>query len=138
MTDITHQRFLGSWKLDPASCNYGQGEPPASGRYVIREADGELVFDMSWTDQAGTAHEASFRGRPDGVAVPFKGTDLVDSFSITAENPSELNSTAFLKGERLMHAARTLIDDDTMRIVQTVYLPDGTAPSNRSVYYREP
>jgi hypothetical protein len=138
LTDITHHRFLGAWKLDPASCNYGQGEPPASGCYVIREADGELVFDMSWTDQAGTAHEASFSGRPDGVAVPFKGTDLVDSFSITAENPSELNSTAFLKGETLMHAARTLIDDDTMRIVQTVYLPDGTAPSNRSVYYREP
>ena len=64
--------------------------------------------------------------------------DSPRSFSITAENPSELNSTAFLKGERLMHAARTLIDDDTMRIVQTVYLPDGTAPSNRSVYFREP
>ncbi|WP_084399288.1 hypothetical protein [Henriciella aquimarina] len=137
MADTPYNRFLGHWQLDPGSCNYGQGEPPASGSYVIREDGDELVFDMAWTDQAGTAHEASFRGKPDGEAVPFNGTDLVDSFAITAESPSELNSTAYLKGEKLMQAIRTLIDDETMRIVQTVYLPDGTAPSNRSVYYRK-
>ncbi len=136
MTDKPHHRFLGHWKLDPASCKYRQGLPPTAGTYTISEDGETLVFDMAWTDSDGETHTAQFSGRPDGVAVPFKGTDLVDSFSITAESASELNSSAFLKGDKLMHATRTLIDDNTMRIVQTVYLPDGSAPSNRSVYYR--
>ena len=131
-----HTRFLGEWALDPHSCKYDQGEAPASGTYTIREEGDELVFDMAWTDKAGESHSASFRGKPDGKAVPFKGTDLVDSFSITLEGGSELNSAAFLNGEKLMQATRTLIDDETMRIVQTVYLPDGTVPANRSVYYK--
>ncbi|MEQ8557834.1 MAG: hypothetical protein RIB03_05910 [Henriciella sp.] len=136
MAGPLHTRFLGHWELDPSSCAYQQGEPPASGTYTIREESDELVFDMAWTDKAGQDHSASFRGKPDGVAVPFNGTDLVDSFTITAESRSELNSSASLKGETLMHATRTLIDDETMRIVQTVYLPDGSAPANRSVYYK--
>ena len=136
MTNPRYSRFLGHWELDPASCTYQQGEPPASGTYTIREQGKDLVFDMAWSDKAGESHTASFRGKPDGVAFPFKGTDLVDSFVITAESRSELNSSASLNGETLMKATRTLIDDETMRIVQTVYLPDGSAPANRSVYYK--
>ena len=131
-----YARFLGHWELDPASCRYEQGDPPASGQLIIREEAGVLVFDMAWTDKAGIAHTASFSGKADGVAVPFEGTDLIDSFVITAEGTGELNASAYLKGEKLMQATRTLIDDETMRIVQTVYLPDGSAPSNRSVYYK--
>ena len=136
MAEKRHSRFIGRWALDPASCRYAQGEPPRSGTYTISEAGDLLVFDMAWTDSKGEAHTASFSGRPDGIAAPFDGGDLVDSFTITAESRSELNSSAAMKGETLMRATRTLIDDDTMRIVQTVYLPDGTAPANRSVYYR--
>lgn len=136
MSRSLYERFLGHWELDPASCKYEQGDPPKAGSYTIQEAGDDLVFDMAWTDQAGQSHTASFSGTPDGKAVPFEGTDLVDSFVVTAESRSELNSSAFLKEEKLMHASRTLIDDETMRIVQTVYLPDGSAPSNRSVYYR--
>ena len=136
MADTPHDRFLGHWTLDPSSCAYQQGEPPAEGSYTIREEGAELVFDMEWTDQAGQHHTASFRGKPDGVAVPFTGTDLIDSFAITAESASELNSSAYLKGDKLMQATRTLVDEETMRITQTVYLPDGTAPTNRSLYYR--
>ncbi|MGB3624371.1 MAG: hypothetical protein WA989_00990 [Henriciella sp.] len=136
MTDNTHERFIGHWELEPGTCDYKQGDPPRVGSYIIYEEGGELVFDMAWTDLAGATHEASFRGTPDGEARPFKGGDLVDSLKITAENRSELNSSAAMKGETLMRASRTLIDDDTMRIVQTVYLPDGTAPTNKSVYRR--
>ncbi|MEQ9316704.1 MAG: hypothetical protein RLN72_12695 [Henriciella sp.] len=136
MSDEIYSRFIGHWELDPASCDYKQGDPPRAGSYIIYVEGSELVFDMAWTDLAGNAHEASFRGIPDGEARTFNGGDLVDSLTITAENRSELNSSAAMKGETLMHATRTLIDDDTMRIVQTVYLPDGTAPSNKSVYYR--
>ena len=136
MPTPAHARFLGRWELDPASCQYEQGDAPASGEYTIREEGSVLVFDMAWTDKSGNTHSASFSGMPDGVAVPFEGTDLIDSFAITAESPSELNSSAYLKGEKLMQATRTLINDETMRIVQTVYLPDGSAPSNRSVYYK--
>ena len=132
-----YARFLGHWELDPASCKYEQGEPPASGTYIIRQDGSELIFDMAWTDSAGTPHEASFRGNPDGEPRPFNGGDLVDSLTVTAESRSELNSSAAMKGQTLMHATRTLIDDDTMRIVQTVYLPDGSAPANKSVYHRQ-
>ena len=92
---------------------------------------------MTWRDKSGEDHAASFRGKPDGIALPFAGTDLVDSFKITAESESELSSSAYLGEDRLMHATRILIDDDTMRVIQTVYLPDGSAPSNKALYYRQ-
>lgn len=136
VADKLHDRFIGRWELDPASCQYEQGDAPSSGTYTISETGDTLIFDMTWTDAKGETHTASFSGKPDGVAVPFDGGDLVDSFTITAESRSELNSSAGMKGTTLMHATRTLIDDDTMRIVQTVYLPDGTAPANKSLYYR--
>jgi hypothetical protein len=137
MSEKLYRRFIGHWELDPASCDYKQGDPPKTGTYVIREDGDDLIFDMAWTDQAGTPHEASFRGTPDGEAKPFNGGDLVDSLTITAESRSELNSSASMKGQPLMHATRTPIDDDTMRIVQVVYLPDGSAPANKSVYRRQ-
>ncbi|WP_084420591.1 hypothetical protein [Henriciella litoralis] len=137
MSTPPHKRFLGKWVLDPASCKYEQGEAPVSGTYVISESGDDLAFQMSWTDRSGQDHDAHFQGKPDGIATPFNAPGLADSFSIDMPTPSELNSSASLNGALTMRATRTLIDDDTMRIVQTVFLPDGTQPSNRSVYYRD-
>lgn len=135
---MSYERFLGAWVLDTASCRYEQGEPPQSGRYRIEVDDNELVFTMSWIDAASEAHEMSFRGRPDGSRVPFNGGALADALAITLVSDSELNSSAFNNGVELMTARRTLSENgQTMHIVQTVKLPDGTAPSNHATYYRE-
>ena len=130
-------RFLGPWILDVTSCRYQQGEPPQSGRYHIAADDDELVFTISWIDGTGQSHEVSFRGRPDGSRVPFNGGPLADALAITLVSDNQLNSSAFCGGVELMTAQRTLSDNgQNMHIVQTVKLPDGSAPTNRATYYR--
>lgn len=93
---------------------------------------------MNWVDADGEAHEMSFRGKPDGIPVPFDGGPLADALCITANSERELTSSAYLDGVELMIAKRELSRDGmTMDIVQTVNLPDGTSPSNRSTYHRK-
>lgn len=132
-----YSRFIGVWVLDTEACVYEQGDPPQSGTYKIIEQQQELVFRMQWVDADGETHDMSFRGKPDGVPVPFNGGDLADALAITAASEDRLNSSAFLKGRELMVATRTLsADGAAMHITQSVRLPDGTEPTNRSTYRR--
>lgn len=136
MPDVSAMRFLGHWDLDPASCKYQQGEAPLSGTYVISTDGDTLAFDMTWKDARGEDQTARFTGKPNEAPAPFPNTDLIDSLAIRADNNSEITIAAYLGDEMLMRTSHILVDDQTMRVVQTVYLPDGTSPSNRSVYYR--
>lgn len=139
MTDSEppYARFLGTWMLVPESCSYEQGDPPREGRYVIAEADGRLVFTIDWTDAAGVQHHVSFGGIADGTPVPFAGGELADALAISAPSQSRLDSVAYRRGEALMFAERQLDDaGSAMRVVQQVRLPDGSRPTNVSVYRR--
>ena len=131
--------FLGTWQLVPESCRYDQGEAPASGTYRISVApDGVLSLTTQWQDSAGQSHSFTLSGPPDGSKAAFDGGDLADALAITAVSPRELNSYAYLRGKELMVAQRQL--DETgqaMRVTQMVRLPDGTRPSNVSVYLKE-
>lgn len=136
-TAASCERFFGTWILDVQSCRYQQGEPPQSGRYHIAADGDDLVFSLDWVDADGQAHAVSFRGRPDGSRAPFNGGPLADALAITLVSASQLNSSAFRGGVELMSAERTLSGNgQTMHIVQTVKLPDGTAPANHATYYR--
>ncbi len=132
-----YERFLGTWVLIPDSCQYEQGEPPRDGRYVIAEADARLTFTIDWSDAAGSKHQVSFGGLPDGQPVPFAGGELADALSIAAPSERRLDSVAYWRGEALMWAERQLDDaGNTMRVVQQVKLPDGSRPTNLSLYRR--
>jgi hypothetical protein len=129
--------FLGTWVLEPGSCQYEQGDPPRAGTYRIAERGDELAFRVDWTDAEGHEQSVEFGGVPDGVAVPFDGGALADALSITAVSERELRSAAFKDGVELMIAQRQL--DETgaaMRVVQVVRLPDGSAPANVAIYRR--
>lgn len=135
MTKPMHSRFLGQWILDVDLCDYEQGEPPKSGSYRIEQKGDALVFHMSWVDAVDELNNMSFQGKPDGVPEPFDGGPLADALSITSPSEHRLDSFAFRDGEILMVATRRLSEDGlTMTIEQTVNLPDGTSPSNRSIY----
>ena len=129
--------FIGTWILDPSTCDYEQGAPPRTGRYQIVDRGGELHFTMEWTDQQGVDHRAGFSGVPDGMPRPFAGGDLADALSITAVSPRELTSAALYRGVERMFAQRQL--DDTlqaMRVTQLIRLPNGSRPANIAVYRR--
>ncbi len=138
VTGPIYQNFLGSWALDVDSCDFEQGDPPQTASYRISEDGDELVFEVDWIDVSGEAHHVSFRARPDGSLQPFKGGVLADSLSVTAVSESALHSSAYLNGVELMIAQRTLSNiGGAMHLVQTVKLPDGTTPTNRSTYHRQ-
>lgn len=129
--------FLGTWLLDPESCQYEQGDPPRSGSYRIEEAGERLAFHMEWIDAAGESLSASFTGIPDGTPEAFPGGDLADAMSVTPVSRRELNSAAFYKGHERMVASRQLDDDGgAMRVIQVVRLPNGESPTNISIYLR--
>lgn len=135
--DRPYQGFLGTWVLIPESCKYEQGEPPQDGRYVIVESDGRLTFTIDWTDAAGSKHHVSFGGVPNGQPVPFAGGELADALSISSPSDRHLDSVAYWRGEALMWAERQLDDTgNAMRVVQQVKLPDGSRPTNVSLYRR--
>ena len=138
MADPIYQKFLGSWVLDVETCAYEQGDPPKSAVYRIFEDGDELVFDMDWIDAGDEAHHVSFRAKPDGSRIAFNGGELADALAVTAPSENELNSSAFRDGVELMTAERKLLGDDAvMDLMQRVYLPDGTSPTNRSKFHRQ-
>ncbi len=129
--------FLGTWMLMPETCVYEQGAAPRAGTYRI-EADGELLrFTIDWIAADGAAHHATFAGRPDGVSVPFAGSDAVDAIAITAVSPRDLRSSASWRGQELMVAQRQLdASGNAMRVTQVVRFADGTSAANVAVYRR--
>lgn len=130
--------FLGTWILVPESCNYEQGPPPQQAQYHISEREGRVSFRVDRVDADGAAHQVSFSGFPDGQPVPFAGGDLADALAISAPSPRVLNSSAFRQGVELMLAERQLDETKTaMRVVQQVRLPDGSRPTNISVYRKQ-
>ena len=135
MTDPTYQGFLGIWELDPTTCNYEQGAPPSADRHRI-EADGDdLVITMDSTDASGEEHHVSFRAPANGQEIPFNGGPLADTLCLTIPSPSELTLTASCDGLELMTATRTLdAGGAALHLVQTVHLPDFSAPANRGTY----
>ncbi len=137
MSEPIYERFLGKWILDVASCIYEQGDPPKSGTYEITKHGEKISFRMQWVDAENEAYDMTFSGVPDGEPTPFAGGDLADALSITAVSKDRLNTSAYMKGVELMIATRTLSEDGaSMRITQTVRLPDGTEPTNTSTYHR--
>jgi hypothetical protein len=133
--DPDYHAFIGSWILDPASCQYQQGDPPKAGSYRIEEEGEQLSFAMQWIDSAGENHEARFSGPYDGTKVSFAGGDLADELCIEVVSERELNSEAYYRGKRRMVAQRQLDETLTaMRISQVVFLPDGSHLANVSLY----
>lgn len=130
-----YQGFLGTWTLDPGSCDYEQGEAPVEGTLRIEESQGTLEFLMDWTDAEGEHHQARMSGAPDGQIVPFAGGKLADAISVQAVSARELNTSAYWQGKELMLAQRQL--DDTgqaMRITQVVRFPNGSTLANVGIY----
>ena len=137
-TKAKYADFLGTWLLIPESCQYEQGAPPRQGRYTIAEETGRLLFTIRWVDADGASHDVAFSGVPDGQPVPFAGGPLADALAISAPSDRRLDSSAFKDGELLMAAERQLDETRTsMRIVQQVRLPDGTRPTNISIYRKQ-
>lgn len=133
----TYAAFLGTWILDPKSCDYEQETPPQSGRYHIEDRDGRIHFTVDWTDETGGTHRVEFSGVPDGRKEPFAGGELADALSVEAVSPRELNSSAYFGDERLMIAQRQLDERGlVMRVTQQVRLPDGSRPTNVSIYHK--
>ncbi|PCH81829.1 MAG: hypothetical protein COB90_03065 [Hyphomicrobiales bacterium] len=129
--------FLGTWKLDAASCKYDQGDPPKAGTYRIEEDGDMLVFHMYWMDQSGEEHSVEFRGRPDGIPHPFRGGDLADALAVTTVSDWQLDSSAYLKGRELMVASRKLSKDlKSLYVSQTVKLRKDDEPTNHAIYRR--
>lgn len=139
MTAPMYAAFLGTWTLEPASCEYEQSEPPKYSTYRIEEVDDKLVFTIHWVDANDESHQMSFSGVPNGEPLAFDGGQFADALSVTAVSERELNTSAFWKGRELMVAQRQL--DNTcraMRITQVVRFLDGTFAANIGVYLKNP
>lgn len=129
--------FLGTWLLLPETCEYEQGDPPASGLYRIEDRDGRLHFHMEWTDAQGAPHQLEFSGTPGAGKEPFAGGELADALAIDAKSRRELTSYAYYRGRECMVAQRQLDETGSaMRVTQLVRLDGGHSFANVSIYRR--
>lgn len=135
--------FLGDWELIPELSLYQTGDPPASGRYEIRDADGEIRFDLRWTGEAdGQEHALSFGGSPDGRRQPIPRPEgappgTPDGLTITRVDARTLDSQA-LVGEAVVAYARRVVSRDgaLMAVLQEARPPEGAPLRNTQVYRR--
>ena len=137
MACAIYSGFLGTWTLDPDSCDYEQSEPPKEGTYRIEERGDQLHFIMRWVDAQDEEHLLSFSGPPNGQALPFAGGPLADALAITAVSERELNTSGFYRGEECMVAQRQLdATGSAMRVTQVVRFTDGSSAANIAVYHK--
>ncbi len=137
MASPIYADFLGTWILDPTTCNYQQGDPPTSGLCSIEEAGPLLNFLLAWTDLADEHHEVEFSGQPNNVPAPFNGGDLADAMVIHAVSDSELNTSALYQGKERMVAQRQLDSSrQVMRITSVVRFEGGGHLANVGLYRR--
>ena len=66
MSEKLYRRFIGHWELDPASCDYKQGDPPKTGTYVIREDGDDLIFPTTFFPPANCWARLTVRGIGNG------------------------------------------------------------------------
>ncbi|MBI1392221.1 MAG: hypothetical protein GC152_05695 [Alphaproteobacteria bacterium] len=137
MSETWVDGFIGDWALDPATCDFQQGDPPLSGRMRIERQGDDLRFDIELVDATGDADRRSFLTRPDGRAEVFDGGDLADALTTRAPVRDVLETAASYRGIERMIVQRSLsVDLSSMTVVQTVILPDRSELVNTSVYRR--
>ncbi|MCB1332274.1 MAG: hypothetical protein KDK26_01130 [Roseivivax sp.] len=108
---MTH-RSVGHWTLIPELCHYAPGSPPEDGRYEIGLIDGRFVFVIRWTKD-GAPQTASFSAPADGSEEPSDLPGLTH-FTVSAPDPSTLDSAAFAGQTRRAWARRRVSQDGTL------------------------
>lgn len=134
-----HDRFLGTWEMQPELNNYQFGDPPVKGTYTIAEnPDGEgYLITMAWTTTNGRDVEMSYTANPDGIDHPYENPDVADTVSMTRVDENTLDSDAKKGGKIAAYARRELSPDgQTMTVTQSVPNPDGGKFNNVAVYVR--
>lgn len=132
---MPHDPFIGTWILDPTSCDYQYSTPPQSGMYRISVTEHGYHFDVAWVDAAGTAQQTAFDGIPDGVQYPYDNPQIADAVSFTRVDERTLDSATFKGGAQIAHARRVL-EGDRMTVTQSITTPDGQTLRNVAVYLR--
>ncbi len=133
------QPFLGRWVLRPDESEYGMGEVPVWGEYVISLEGKEVVFSVAWKDQESRHFTVRLRGVPGAGARPLIGSKMSDSMELYFKGPSVLESCA-RKGQRMTaQVRRELIEGGAvLRLTQVLGLPGGgQSPANYSIYRLE-
>lgn len=130
--------FIGTWILDPSTCNFDLGNPPLGGRYTIAWAGQGLRVTMKWTDSSGQVVSDAFEAIPDGRAYPGTG-GLVQALTMQLAADDVLDTVAYHGEEVLMITRRVLSQDrQTMTVLMSGKKADGSTWENRAVYRRAP
>jgi len=136
MTEFRVDPYLGRWILDLDESEFDQGEAPAGGTYEITREGDILSFRVGWTDAEGRVEAVSFAGRADGRSMPLRQSGLADGFRHFLDDEGALVTEASKDGVVLMTARRSLIEGQSMMMIeQTVNVP-GTGPVSNSAVYR--
>ena len=129
--------FEGRWLLRPDQCHYEFGLPPQQGIYIIQlHSDGRVSLTSRWTTPSGRLHVLRFTGRLDGKPHPLIGSRIADAIQLDYVSPTQLNSSAWHDGQKVMWAERMLTLPDVLRIDVHGSLANGAIYTNTDVYRR--
>ncbi|MEL6347754.1 MAG: hypothetical protein AAFV53_31905 [Myxococcota bacterium] len=137
MDDVSLRWFLGTWILDPASCDYQVGVPPQSGRYRLSLHNDGVWFAIDWVDADGQSHQIGFSMKPDGERHPV-ASEAGQEMSLTVVDDWTLDS-AIWRGATRIHYARRVVNADTqrMQVTQIFLTAEGEEATNIAAYQRQ-
>lgn len=130
------EKFEGEWILLPELSIYQNGEPPLSGKYIIRTNKGVVEFEIEWTDSTGKAHKLAFGGPLDGEKHEVK-TPGLSSVVYKKINDFTLDSYAYSGDKMLLNARRVVAEDLSLLAVSQISYGDEGALTNLQVYRRK-
>lgn len=130
------ENFYGTWILIPELSIYQHGDPPVSGRYVIRAAGANIEFEITWTDAVGEEFQIAFGGPLDGQKHD-SDTPGISALMYEKIDDSTLDSTAYNGEEILLYARRVAAQDKKLLSVSQVTYTDNGTLTNFQVYRRD-
>ena len=127
--------FLGTWELDPNTLDYEHGRPGRRAVYKIEPAGEGLNFIVDCDDADGKRLDIKYGGALDGRDQPIPSTDAV--LILTRYDNNNIESTVKRGGKVVDRWTREILpDENTMRIIQHGFKPDGTPFRNVGLYRR--
>ena len=70
---VAQDKWLGSWKLNPAESKFQTGSPPKSSTLIFAETAEVIKVTNNWVNSVDIPARTEFKAKYDGKAVPIDG-----------------------------------------------------------------
>ncbi len=137
MAAATPDRWIGTWKLNPAKSHFESGPLPKSRTMTLEEVAGGMKAISDLLDDYGSVH-IEFSARYDGKDVPMRGSSPGSTIALTRLDASTFDSIQKNNGNITVTTRFAVSKDGKILTVSAGGIdPQGKKFTNVSVFDRQ-